>query len=116
MLSRFRMLGWLIASLILLAAIAATRPEQLPVALYKLSLITLAGVVGYHLDRSLFPYSRPDSYLATGCWRDHLWLHGKSHRDADVPVADGYHLVFLAAMLRRAIIVGAAIVGVAMGL
>lgn len=116
MLHRVRMLGWFLASLILLAAIAVIRPEQLPVALYKLSLISLAGVVGYHLDRSLFPYARPDSYLATFCWRDHLWLHGKSHRDADVPVVGAYHMVFVAAMMRRAIIVGACIIGVAMGL
>ncbi|MEW9900990.1 putative holin [Chitinivorax sp. PXF-14] len=110
------MTSWLLVSLVLLLLIAQVAPQQLPVALYKLALITLAGVVGYHLDRSLFPYARPDGYLATGCWQTHLWRHGKSAMDADLPIADGYGLVFAAAMLRRAIVVAACIIGVAMGL
>ncbi len=42
-----RMVGWLVAAVLLTAAIAAISPQQLPVALYKLSLISLAAVVAY---------------------------------------------------------------------
>ena len=37
-----RMAGWLLAALLLVVAIALISPQQLPVALYKLSLISLA--------------------------------------------------------------------------
>jgi len=107
-----RMAGWLLAALLLIIAIALISPQQLPVALYKLSLISLAAVVAYWLDRSLFPYARPDSYLE----RD--WRRGtdEPEYDADYRVAAGYILPFAAAMLRRAIIVGAVVAGVALGL
>jgi hypothetical protein len=107
-----RMAGWLTMAALLVAVIALISPQQLPVALYKLSLISLAAVVGYWLDRSLFPYSRPDSYLV----RD--WRKGTDEPefDADYPVVHVYMQAFCAAMLRRACIVGAVVVGVALGL
>lgn len=96
-----RMAGWLLAALLLIITIALIAPQQLPVALYKLSLISLAAVVAYWLDRSLFPYARPDGYLE----RD--WRRGtdEPEGDADYRVASGYTLVFCAALLRRALIV-----------
>ena len=107
-----RMAGWLLTALLLIIAIALISPQQLPVALYKLSLISLAAVVAYWLDRSLFPYARPDSYLE----RD--WRHGtkEPENDADYRVVPGYIRPFCTAMLRRAIIVGAVVIGVALGL
>ncbi|ARU23650.1 hypothetical protein RSSE_c3267 [Ralstonia solanacearum] len=44
-----RMVGWLVAAVLLAALIAVISPQQLPVALYKLSLISLAAVVAYLL-------------------------------------------------------------------
>lgn len=107
-----RMAGWLLAALLLVVAIALISPQQLPVALYKLSLISLAAFVAYWLDRSLFPYARPDSYLE----RD--WRHGtdEPENDADFRVVPGYVRPFCTAMLRRAVIVGAVVIGVALGL
>ena len=58
-----RLFWWQIATVLLLAVIGLMHPQQLPVSLYKLSLITMAGVVGYWLDRSIFPYARPDSFI-----------------------------------------------------
>ena len=110
-----RMFGWLLLAIVLFAGIAAISPQQLPVGLYKLCLITLAGVVGYWLDRCLFPYARPDFYLRDIHWLDRL-LDGETNGTADVAVAKGDEAIFAAAMLRRAIIVGACILGVAMGL
>ncbi|PAK13982.1 MULTISPECIES: putative holin [Burkholderia cepacia complex] len=107
-----RLTSWLVAAFILVTAIALVSPQQLPISLYKLSLVSLAAVVAYWLDRGLFPYARPDSYLE----RD--WRHGSTEPtlDADYRVVTGYELVFAAAMLRRALIVLGVVVGVALGL
>ena len=87
-----RMFNWLLVTLALAGLVYVFSPQQLPVSLYKLSLITMAAVVGYWIDRSLFPYARPDDLsLAT----------------SDVLMAS--------AMLRRAIIVGCAMLAVSLG-
>jgi len=103
---------WLLAALVLLGVIAFVSPVQLPVVLYKAALISLAAVMGYWLDRALFPYARPDSYLV----RD--WRHGtdQAQGEVDYPIVMDYAKVYCVAMLRRAVVVGAVIVGVAMGL
>lgn len=87
-----RMTGWLLITLILIGVIAVLKPENLMLSLYKLSLITMAAVIGYWIDRSLFPYARPD----------------------DMTLTDP--LERAAAMLRRAIIVGCAMLGVSLGM
>lgn len=92
-----RLSGWLIVTFGLLAAVWAIAPQQLPVSLYKLSLVTAAAVVGYWLDRSLFPYARPDAFLAL----DSL--------DSTLPRLAGV------AMLRRAVIVGCAMLAMGLG-
>lgn len=107
-----RLLNWLIFSVLLFALLAVLSITQLPVVLYKLTLISLAAVIGYWLDRSLFPYARPDGYLK-------LRWKGRPEGDdykVDHPVVDGYQRVFATAMLRRAIIVAAVMLAVAMGL
>lgn len=103
---------WLLIAVLLLLAIAALSPVQLPVVLYKVSLIALAGVVGYWLDRGLFPYARPDGYLV----RD--WRRGTDEPEGDVdfPVVEHHMRAYCAAMLRRALVVSAVVIGVAMGL
>lgn len=105
-----RMALWLWVSILLALLIGVLAPQQLPVSLYKLSLITSAAWVGYWIDRSLFPYSRPDMYL------DQPFSPGAPY----VPVPGGmirvgHHTVFAAAMLRRAGIIAAAMIGVALG-
>lgn len=104
---------FLLLAALLLAVIAAVSPVQLPVVLYKAALIALAAVIGYWLDRSLFPYARPDSYL----WRD--WRKGTDEPEGDVdfPIANTeYMAAFCAAQIRRAIIVGSVVFGTAAGL
>jgi hypothetical protein len=102
-----RLSGWLLTAAGLLLVIGLVSPQQLPVVVYKLALITLAAVVGYWLDRSLFPNARPGHYLH----HDHPDVALGHH-----PVRDGCIQVFAAAQLRRAIIVAAVCLGVAMGL
>ena len=103
---------WLVLAALLLVAIAIVAPPQLPVVLYKACLVALAAVLGYWLDRALFPYARPDGYLYAD------WRYGTEEPEgaSDFPVLHDYHLVFCAAMLRRAIVVGTVVIGVAMGL
>ena len=103
---------WLVLAAVLVACIAIVAPPQLPVVLYKVSLIALAAVLGYWLDRALFPYARPDGYLM----RDWRFGTDEPEGDVDYPVVVGYIRVFTAAMLRRAIVVGAVVLGVAAGL
>ncbi|AWS65280.1 putative holin [Escherichia coli] len=102
-----RLRGWLVAAVLLLLIIALVSPQQLPVVVYKLSLISLASVLGYWLDRSLFPKARPGQYLKHD---ERLMAEGRW------PVQTGLHLVFAAALLRRALIVAAVCLAVAMGL
>ena len=106
-LSRPRLWGWLVTAIVLLIVIGMVSPQQLPVVIYKLSLISLAAVLGYWLDRSLFPKSRPGQYQK----HDPQLM-----QDGRYPTQTGCHLVFAAVLLRRAIIVAAVCLAVAMGL
>lgn len=82
-----RLFGMMVITAVLTATIAILVPANLSVTLYKLSLVTLAAVVGYWIDRALFPYARPHEVL-----------------DREQ------------ASIRRAIIVGATIIGTTLGL
>lgn len=86
-----RMATWLVVTLILFIIIAVLAPQQIGVTLYKLSLLTMAAWVGYWIDRALFPYARP-----------HIFIQGQNPS------------WFTLTMIRRAIIVAAAML--AMGL
>lgn len=107
-----RMTSWLLIAVALVAALALISPQQLPVVVYKLTLISLAAVAAYWLDRKLSPYARPDSYLE----RD--WRHGteEPEYDADYRVVPGYMQAFCTAQLRRAIIVAGAMVAASVAL
>lgn len=102
-----RLSGWLLTAVLLLGTISLVSPQQLPVVVYKLSLITLAAVLGYWLDRSLFPKARPGQYLKHD---EKLMASGR------FPVQTGLHLVFAAALIRRALIVAAVCLAIATGL
>ena len=54
-----RMGSWLIITVLLLFTVHWVAPQQLPVDLHKLSLVTMGGVVGYWVDRCAFPSYRP---------------------------------------------------------
>lgn len=83
-----RMLECIVIAVITLAIIAYASPQQLTVAVYKVLLVTLFALLGFRLDRMIFPYARPDKVVDDA-------------RDA--------------ACIRRAIIVAAAIVGGTIG-
>ena len=118
-----RMLGWLAIAVLLIVAVWAIAPQQLPVTLYKASLVSLAGVVGYWLDRSLFPYARPDELLARWRLRGEMDLTHDEQAVADgmgdaqlvVGLDAGGAQAFAAAMIRRALIVAAAMLAMGLG-
>ena len=89
-----RLTLWAIVAVLLLFLLNHFRPQDLPVVLYKLTLVTLACVLGYWLDRTLFPYDRPHTYQEYG---EDLIPRGL-------------------AMLRRALIVLACVLGLTLGL
>lgn len=55
-----RMTDWTLITLALLLCLAIIAPNKLPIVLYKAGLVTLGGVLGYWIDRALFPYARPN--------------------------------------------------------
>lgn len=108
-----------ISALLFIAALLvqnAAPGNILAVTIYKAHMASLAGWIGYWLDRWLFPYSRPHEYLLVG--EDEL-IHGS-------PVtAEGGQEGFLVgsysnhlaqwAMIRRAIIVAACLIAICLG-
>jgi hypothetical protein len=104
-----RMFEWLLAAVASCALIFLLAPQQLPVSAYKISLIAIAGVMGYWLDRSLFPYARPDSFLGSTAEHDDCALSFELQYE---PPND---LLFAVSMVRRAVIVAAAMIAVGLG-
>lgn len=106
-----RLTDWMLVGVLLCLTVLLLAPQQIPVSLYKLSLVALAGVAGYYLDRSVFPYARPEAYLCID------WRQGTDEAEyqVDYEVVEGYQRVFAAALIRRAIIIGAAMVAVGLG-
>lgn len=102
------MTDWVIITLLLLIIIYQVAPQQLPVTLYKLSLITMAGVVGYWFDRSAFPYARPDCFMCQKASVGGPYVPDKF-------VADGQQIPFAAAMIRRSLIIAAAMLAASLG-
>lgn len=107
-----RLTTWLIVAVALIVVIGLVSPQQVPVVIYKLSLVSLAAGIAYWIDRALFPYARPDSYLV----RD--WRCGTCERlnQVDHPICEGYERAFMVATIRRAAIAAAVIIAVALGL
>ena len=88
-----RLSGWLVASVALFVALGWASSAQIPVVIYKLSLVSRAVGLGEWLVRSLFCWARPVSFCP--------WEEARC---------------CAAAMIRRAIIVAAVCLSVALGL
>ncbi len=108
-----RMLACLLLAVAMAAGVALVSPQQVTVALYKLSLVTMAGYLGYWLDRWCFPYARPDSFLAAPDWRAEK---AAAVDQANHPVAPGCEQVFAAAMLRRGLVMLGVMLALGLGL
>ena len=97
-----RLSVWLFISIGLLAMLALLNPQQLPVVLYKLSLVSFGAVLGYWIDRALFPYARPHCFLfprePNSCGPEHI------------------NTAISLLMIRRAVVIFAVILGLTLGL
>lgn len=107
-----RTLCWAIFTALVCWYAYGIAPEQTAVVIYKIALVFIGGLIGYWLDRAAFPYARPDGYLVD------FWQRGTDEPlgAADYEVCSGYLNVFALAMLRRALIMVAVILGVTLGL
>ena len=92
-----RMIIWLAISIPLFLIVAIISPQKIDLLIYKAVLITFSAWLGYRIDRGLFPYARPD-------------------RLTEEPAVPGSDLAFAAAMQRRATIVAACVLAMAIGL
>lgn len=101
-----------ILAIVSLIALYLLQPLQFGVVCYKLALVFMGATVGYWLDRSLFPYARPDGFLKR-CWQ-----HGteEPEGEADFEVVEGYGWVYAICMIRRALIIFAVVLGLTLGL
>jgi len=128
-LARARMADWVVAAVLLTLLVWLMAPQQVPVTLYKLSLVALAGVVGYWVDRSLFPYARPDLFFelhhgAAGGRQETTFTSlagvvsfAEQEATINLESASPDQLLRLAgvAMARRALIVAATMLAVGLG-
>ena len=102
-----------LAALALAAQVAVLSPHQGPVAMYKLGLMLAGGVAGYALDRALWPFASPSSYLVDD-WRDNP--DADEPGNADYPVVVEYKSIFCIAMLRQAAMAACGMLAVSLGL
>lgn len=129
-----RLSVWWALTLLLLALVWLMAPHQLPVTIYKLSLLSLAAVAGYWVDRALFPYARPHAWLRLlqpplppcqlGMPAGRAPQHGPPAEEASLTVELSCmtpdeitpdDLIACVAMLRRALIVAAAMLAIGLG-
>lgn len=80
-----------------LALVAFIAPQQVPLVAYKSLVVLLGGYLGYWADRWLFPYARPHTF---------------DKHNAE----DSYAPIFRTTMIRRAIIVAAFVLALAIAL
>jgi len=111
-----RLTSLCLVSVLLFIACLITQ-EQLPgsliaVSLYKLHMASLAGWAGYWLDRLTFPYARPHELLHAA---DDVADHGAPAGDDAGLICTGFSYGAEQAMLRRAIIIGACVIGICLG-
>lgn len=92
----------IVINLILLGLVLAFAPQQIPVTLYKLSLVTLAAFVGFRIDRLIFPYARPDQVMS-----QKVSVGG--------PCVGKSDLIIATCMIRRAMIIVGAMLAMGLG-
>ena len=85
---------FVVISTLLLLSVLLLSPAQIPVIIYKASLVTLAAILGYWIDYLLFPHMRP----------------GKIDKTEQDPI------IRASIAIRRAIIIFGTILGMSMAL
>ena len=108
---------WLPLAILITVALVgltvAVAPRQAVVGLYKLVLMLVGGVAAYGLDRTLWPYAAPSSYLDED-WRNEPDADRKG--DADYRIVSEYKRIFCIAMIRQVALVACGMLAVCLGL
>lgn len=113
-----RLTSLVLVSVILFIACHVTQAQApgslIAVSLYKLHMASLAGWTGYWIDRLTFPYARPHELLQAS---EDAADHGTPTMvEADQGLACiGFSYGAEQAMLRRAVIIAACVVGICLG-
>lgn len=94
-LDKLRIGPWLILAMVTTFVVALLYPHQLGVLLWSLTKLCWGAYLGYWIDRSIFPYARPDRF----------------NPDLDTNERTSWEVL----MLRRALIIGAAILALGLG-
>lgn len=89
-------ISFLLIALILMGYVAYISPDiKFPLMIHKLSLVTIAAVLGYFIDVLLFPYFRPHEYADR---------------------VDEIQTFVASMMIRRALIIMATVIGISLGI
>jgi len=110
LIDKFRAAPWLLAALVMATIVGVLYPHQLGVLLWSLTKLSFGAYLGYWIDRSIFPYARPGDALPSA-------IEPESNPDSDwlpLLVEDGLLQPELL-MLRRAIIIAAAVLALGLG-
>ena len=104
----------LVITVLLLASVGVWAPQQVEVILFKICLVTLAALLGYWVDRVIFPYGRLHEL------KDEMKSsqnNSKSNdKNARIEDAKNKTSSFNSGQIRRAIIIFGTILGVCLGL
>lgn len=111
---RYLLAAFILCGVVLLIGLLTESPVQGPVVAYKLALVMVAAIAGMVFDFLAFPYALPSGYLDRD-WRKNPDATGADGKP-DFPIAIGYFRPFCAALLRRAVIIAAFVLAVALGL
>ena len=111
---RYLLALFILCGVALLIGLLCVSPVQGPVVAYKLALVVVAAIAGMAFDFLAFPYALPSGYLDRD-WRENPDATGTDGKP-DFPIANAYHGPFCAALTRRAVIIAAFVLAVALGL
>lgn len=93
LLDKLRIGPWLFGAIITSIVVGILYPHQLGVLLWSLTKLCWGAYLGYWIDRSMFPYARPGEWVEANADRPQLPM----------------------VMLRRVIIIAAAILALGLG-
>ena len=93
-LDKFRAGPWLIFTIVMAAIVGFLYPHQLGVLLWSLTKLSAGAYLGYWIDRTIFYYGRPGDIANEGL---------------------GNALLIIGSMIRRALIMAAAILALGLG-
>lgn len=99
LLDKLRASPWLIATLLMATAVGILYPHQLGVLLWSLTKLSAGAYLGYWIDRSIFYYARPGSFFP----------------EKPTGKTPEFWGVVCQSMIRRAIIIAAAILALGLG-